>query len=204
MNFDNKDNLRDMLYNLRDNKHKNDCHKDCHNDESPSCFWPIILLFIPVLIFAIIVITVIIIPAPATLNGIQTQLVGDVTNLENEETVIFDDLIMDNSEAISYDDTTGEFSITQSGTYYLDWWVATDGTPLALTVDFALVTPGGDTIITTSSPVMYGQAFGSAVLEVVATDVDPFVFRLINTTGNEIFIAPINVRGNFTIIHVAQ
>jgi len=104
----------------------------------------------------------------------------------------------DVTDAVSYDSATGLFTITETGNYYIDWWVAVDGSPIAVTIDISLVTSNG-IVATSSTPILSDQMSGNALISVTEA---PITFRLVNTTGNEIFIGPTTVKANLTIINL--
>jgi len=163
-----------------------------------------LLLLIPMLIFSLIAIaalTISIIFSGTELEGAQVQLQGDVLTIADGAPVIFDTLITDNSSGIAYDAITGEITITESGTYYINWWFSADGSPIATTIDLSIVTSTGG-IITASNPVLSGQMSGNALLDITASVGTPVTIQLINTTGNEIFVGATTVRADLTIINV--
>lgn len=163
-----------------------------------------LLLSIPMLLFSLIAIaalTISIVFSATDLEGVQVQLQGDVTTIADGDPVIFDTLITDNSSGISYDAVTGEVTITQSGTYYINWWFSADGSPIATTIDLSIVTSTGETI-TASNPILSGQMSGNALLDITASVGTPVTIQLINTTGNEIFVGATTVRADLTIVNV--
>ena len=92
------------------------------------------------------------------------------------------------------------FTITEPGNYYIDWWVAADGSPVAVTIDLSIVTSNG-IVIAASSPILSGQLSGNALISVVDA---PITFRLVNTTGNEIFIGNTTIKANLTILNLGS
>ncbi len=161
-----------------------------------------IILLIPMLLLTFLTIAALsisIISATNELEGAQLQMQGDVQTIDNNTPVIFDTIITDNSSGISYDTTTGEITITESGTYYINWWFSADGSPIATTIDLSIVTSTGE-IITASNPILSGQMSGNALLDITASAGSPVTVQLINTTGNEIFVGFTTVRADLTII----
>lgn len=163
------------------------------------------LLLIPIFIFSILAIAAFAISiffANEGLEGMQLQYqTEDIVTIDNDAPVIFNTIITDNSPYISYDDTTGEITVTKSGTYYINWWVSADGSPIAVTIDLSIVTSTGE-VITASNPILSGQMSGNALLDITASITDPVTIRLVNTTGNEIFIGQTTVKADLTIINV--
>lgn len=161
-----------------------------------------LLLIIPMLLFSLIAIaalTISIVFSNTEFEGAQVQLQGVVPTIDTDAPVIFDTVITDNSSGIAYDSTTGEFTITESGTYYINWWFSADGSPIATTIDLSIVTSTGE-VITASNPILSGQMSGNALLDITASVGTPVTFQLINTTGNEIFVGTTTVRADLTII----
>jgi hypothetical protein len=151
----------------------------------------LILLFVGVLI--------IVFSGPPELSGIQTSLVGSGGGIVLDgDNVIFDTVLNDPSPDISYDDTTGEFTITEPGNYYVSWWFAADGAGLSTTVSFA-VEVGGAVYSTASSPVVSGELSGDALVTVTT---NPTVISLANVTGEDAFIGATPVQANMVIMEL--
>lgn len=174
-------------------------HYDNYQNKSQNFF-----LLIPLLIFSLLALaafTISIIFASEGLEGVQVQLQGAVATIPNGDPVIFDTVITDNSPNISYDTVTGEITVTESGTYYIDWWLSADGAGLATTIDLSIVTSTGETI-TASSPSVTEQITGNALLDITASVNAPVTIQLINTTGDDIFVGVTTVRADLTIVNV--
>ena len=148
------------------------------------------------------IISIFIIGTQDFLSGVQIQLQGDVTTVAVGDPVIFDTVLNDQSSEISYNDVTGEITITESGLYYINWWVSVDGAAAATTIDLAIVTSAGDTI-TASSPIVSSQVSGNALLSITATPATPVTVQLINTSTDELFIGATTVRADLTIINTS-
>ncbi|NLM63628.1 MAG: hypothetical protein GX190_04885 [Mollicutes bacterium] len=197
-------------------------HIDCCNDNKKHCdnSWiKFLFVFIPLLILIafLIFLAIIInpgIPGPpgppgpegpqgptgpgSQLEGLQAILTDSTSIIENNAPIIFNELFNDVTDAVSYDPATGLFTITENGNYYIDWWVAADGSPVAVTIDISLVTSNG-IVATASSPILSGQMTGSTIISVTNA---PITFRLVNTTGNEIFIGNTTVKASLSIINL--
>lgn len=133
------------------------------------------------------------------IRGIQTQLTNEGTTLlPNNDTIIFNELINDQSSDISYNATTGEFTITKPGNYYVSWWVATDGSTAVTNMNFS-VAINGIPHSTGSSPIVTGQVSGTELITVVSS---PTVVTLVNTSADDILIAGTDVQSNLVIIEV--
>ncbi|HHT37893.1 MAG TPA: hypothetical protein GXZ95_00570 [Mollicutes bacterium] len=140
-------------------------------------------------------------PGPGSaLVGLQVQLTDETAIIENDSPIIFNTLFNDVTDAVSYNPATGLFTITETGNYYIDWWVAVDGSPVAITIDVSLVTSNG-VVATSSSPILSGVVTGSTLISVTEA---PITFRLVNTTGNEIFIGNTTVKANLTVVYLAS
>lgn len=176
-----------------------------HNQTDSYPWWPLRLLsFIPMfLMFLLAVATFVlgIVLSTTEIEGVQLQLQGDILTIADGAPVIFDEIITDDSAAISYDAATGTITVTESGTYYINWWFSADGSPIATTIDLAIVTSTGETI-TASNPILSGQMSGNALLDITATPGAPVTIQLINTTGNEIFVGATTVRSDLTIVNI--
>lgn len=161
---------------------------------------PSIIILVIALVFFII--SIIIRPfIPEEIEGVQVQLQGATSIVLDTEPVIFDTLIADQSPAIEYDNATGEIIITRSGTYYISWWVAADGAGPATTIDLTLRTSTGIEI-SASSPIVSGVVTGNALIDVNASIGTPVIVQLVNTTGEDLFIAPTTVKADLTILRV--
>lgn len=135
------------------------------------------------------------------LQGIQAQLQGDPGGIiADTANVIFDTVLTDQSESISYNAATGEFTISENGNYYINWWVTTDGSAGPVNMVFAVLADG-ITIALGNSPIVTGQVDGDAFLTV--SDF-PVTVTLVNQTGAAIAYGNIPVQANITIITLNQ
>ena len=140
-------------------------------------------------------------PAAGELEGIQAQLQrSPATIIADGANVIFDSTITDQSESISYDLATGEFTISEPGNYYISWWVTTDGSAGPVNMVFALLADGTP-IALGNSPIVTGQVDGDAFLTVTDT---PVIVTLVNQTGADVLYANIPVQANISIITVTD
>ncbi|WMJ87113.1 DNRLRE domain-containing protein [Anaerocolumna sp. MB42-C2] len=136
---------------------------------------------------------------PGELTGIQAQLQQSPgVILANEANVIFDTTITDQSESISYNLQTGEFTISEPGNYYISWWVTTDGSAGPSNMVFALLA-NGNTIALGNSPNVTGQVDGDGFFTVAD---EPVTITLVNQSGASILYANIPVQANISIITV--
>lgn len=137
---------------------------------------------------------------PSTnLDGIQVQLQGSPGAIINDAAnVIFDTVIIDESDNISYNAATGEFTISAPGNYYINWWVTTDGSAGPVNMIFS-VAVNGTGIAQGDSPIVTGQLNGDAFIKVTDT---PVTVTLVNQTGAEVLFANIPVQANLSILTV--
>ena len=113
----------------------------------------------------------------------------------NNTNVIFDTVLNNQSSNISYHSTTGEFTITKKGNYFVTWWVVTDGSNQFPAVYFSLKVTGNPDVIS-ASPIVTGQVSGSAFITVSNT---PSTLTLVNTSLNSIDYAALAVQANIVI-----
>ena len=140
--------------------------------------------------------------------GFTTQLRGLQVQLQDPEAisvgpgapVIFDTVINDLSPFLSYNAGTGEITISQTGVFYIDWWVSTDGIGGGTDVvpTFSITTSQGDDI-QASSPLQTGPVTGNALIEVLAS---PITLQLVNATDSTIGFGATPIKAGLTIINV--
>ncbi len=131
------------------------------------------------------------------LEGFQAQLQGSpATIIADGETIIFDTVINDQSESISYNAATGEFTITGAGNYYINWWTTTDGSAGPVNMIFAVLVDGTP-FAQGNAPVVTGQVTGNALITVTDT---PVTVTLANQTGADVLLANIPVQADITIL----
>lgn len=133
------------------------------------------------------------------LRGIEVQLQGELATVANNAPVIFDTLISSQSPFISYNTLTGTITITQTGIFYINWWVSADGTDVATSITFSIITSAGDNI-RASMPILTGQVSGNALISVVA----PETLQLVNVNGGTVGYGTTPVKANLTIFNVTS
>ncbi len=121
------------------------------------------------------------------------------TLIADGENVIFDTIINDRAENISYNAVTGEFTISGTGNYYINWWVTTDGSGGPVNMVFAVLVDGS-TVSQGNSPIVTGQVNGNAFITVSDS---PVTVTLENQTGAEVVFANIPVQADITILTVS-
>lgn len=137
---------------------------------------------------------------PSQLTGLQLQLDSDREpfTVENNDPIIFNNIISNLSPSLSYDATNGTITINENGVYYISWWVAVDGSTIANFISLAISTSTGE-LIEASTSILSDQISGNALLNVTSA---PITFQLINVTGNDIFIDDSPIQADLTIIHL--
>ncbi len=138
------------------------------------------------------------------IGGIQVEgICLGGSDIDNENNVVFNKILNVQSDNISYDSTTGEFTITKPGNYYVDWWIAvvSNGGTSATSVNFTIKV-NGISYSTASSPALTGQLSGEALVTVTNT---PAIITLVNTTGSTVSIpATLPVQANMVIAEVVR
>ncbi|MFT3982294.1 MAG: hypothetical protein QM697_00190 [Lachnospiraceae bacterium] len=129
-------------------------------------------------------------------RGMQAELNnagGEV--IANNSNVIFNHVLNDQSENISYNSATGEFTITEPGNYEVAWWTAPDGAGPAANISFA-VAVNGIPYAAVSSPIVSVQMAGNALVTVESV---PATLSLVNVTGEAVLIPNTPVQSGIVI-----
>lgn len=158
------------------------------------------IISLAVMVISILVIASAIIPGPtgATLGGIQTTLTGAEGVYANGSNIVFNTVVNDQSDNISYNTATGDFTITQPGNYFISWTLPIDGAGAATTISLS-VEVNGVVYSTSSSPIVSGILSGEALVTVTTV---PTTISLVNTTGEDMFVPVVPNQGNFVITEV--
>jgi hypothetical protein len=137
------------------------------------------------------------------LRGMEVQLLGVAATVAPGAPVIFDTIVSSQSPFISYNSLTGQIIITQTGVFYINWWVSTDGIlgGLDVTPTFSIVSSDGNNI-RASSPNVTNQMSGNALMEITASPVNPVTLQLINATDGTIGFATTPIKADLTIVNV--
>lgn len=138
--------------------------------------------------------------ATTQLRGLQVQLQSqNVITVAPGAPIMFDTIISPLSSFISYN--LGVITITQSGVFYINWWVSTNsmsgGTDVVPT--FSINTGG---IISASSPIQKGQMSGNALITVTASPAFPVTLSLVNSTNATIAFGTTPIKADLTIVNV--
>jgi len=138
--------------------------------------------------------------AKSLLRGIEVQLQGEATTVASRSSVVFDTLIANQAQFIAYNAITGTVTITQSGLYHINWWVATDGIAGGrdVFIAFSIITSAGDNI-KASSPNGTDQISGNALIAITASPINPVTLQLVNATDGTIAYASIPIKASFSI-----
>ena len=134
---------------------------------------------------------------PAEIFGIQAQLLNSPNiDIASNSPIIFDTVLEQIGTAISYNETTGVFTISQNGYYLVNWWVATDGSDATTGANFSLNVNGAPHS-TGASPAVTGQVAGSALIVVNA---EPVTVTLTNESGEVMNLEDTFAQANITIL----
>lgn len=140
---------------------------------------------------------------PSQLRGIQVGLKGDgVEETPNLSPVLFDEILINQTTDIDYDDQTGTFTLTNPGVYYASWWCSTDGSGSSPILQFAVCINFGtpqQRIIEGCSPIVTGQINGQAVFLV---DTIPTYVCLINFSGDTVNYGNTDYHSMMSILEV--
>lgn len=139
--------------------------------------------------------------AGGALSGVQLQLQGSSGgSIADGANVVFDVSLNSISPNIAYAAGTGVFTITDPGTYYINWWVNTDGAQAQTNVIFTIETSDGAAISAVSpSPIVTTQLSGNALITVV---VAPVTFSLVNNSGAPVTFGTGGVQADLTVVQV--
>ncbi len=134
------------------------------------------------------------------LRGIQAQLGGVVggSTIADGSVVVFDNVVVDMAPSVTYSDVTGEFTILAAGNYFVAWWVAIAGAAAATNVSFAIQLNGAGNVFATT-PNLIGNLDGTAFVSVGSV---PSTIRLVNLTGDTVFLPEQDVVANIVILKV--
>lgn len=135
------------------------------------------------------------------LKGIQVQLQDqEIFALDAGKPVIFDTIINELSPFISYNNITGEITISQTGVFYINWWVAINGLGGGSdTVSTLAITTSACDNIQASTFTQKGKISGNALISVNAS---PVISQLVNATDYTIDFGLTPIRANLRIVNV--
>ncbi|AWI06930.1 C1q-like domain-containing protein [Clostridium drakei] len=131
--------------------------------------------------------------------GIQVQKTTG-GSLSPNSPVIFDNILINLSSNITYNTSTGEFTILQPGKYYFTWWVATQSVVGSNQANF-VITPSNGAAIVGNSPLKTGELYGDALIEVVTA---PVIVTLNNSNlGVVSYSSVVSIKANLTVLDVS-
>jgi len=135
--------------------------------------------------------------------GIQAKLMNQQgAGISNGGTIIFTDVSTKIGSAIEYDNTTGEFTISQSGYCWVDWWVNVDGSDTSRGIVLALNVNEVRHSRAVALPVT-SQVSGSALVTVDATPENPVTLTITNDSGHLItFEVDVDLQANIVIMAI--
>lgn len=113
---------------------------------------------------------------------IEREIAGSVAV---NDAVIFETTVFSSGD-ISYDSSTGIITLSEPGTYMLDWWVATQASIATTGPTFSLISSQGSQL-EGCSPIKTGQLNGIGLVEVTAS---PVTISLVNTSAEAFYYPP--------------
>jgi len=137
--------------------------------------------------------------SPVEIFGIQAKLLNHPnSDIADDAPIIFDTVSEQIGTGISYNETTGVFTISQNGYYLASWWVALDGSTITTGANFSL-NVNGISHSTGASPIVTGQLSGSAL---VVVDAGPVTITLTNESGEPMNLEDVYAQANITILAI--
>lgn len=132
------------------------------------------------------------------LSGIQVQLqLNTYSTIADGAPVLFNTILFDKTDAITYEPLNGIFTIDTPGVYYFDFSIAMDGAASSPTIAYELNGSDG-TSVYIASAIVSDLLSGNALVDVK----EPTTFRLLNKSGDEAYLPNLIVQANMTIIHL--
>jgi len=137
---------------------------------------------------------------PSTTGGASAQLTGSSggTILDAANVIFATPYVNQLPSNISYNNATGEFTLTGAGNYYIAWWVATNGGP-APSLAFSVKANG---IAVSAGNTQWGisQVSGDALITVGGS---PVTVALANTSGGTVNFATAAVQANISVLKIS-
>lgn len=164
---------------------------------SRSCNKNSLWIFLALGGLALLIIALLLTATPAI--GIQAQLTNDAAGTILDGDPILFNAVLNNANpaAITYDSATGIFTLHETGTYLVTWWVSVNR-GLARTVTFSAVI-NGSTSIPATSPLITGQLSGTALVTVTTA---PASISIVNQSGAFVLFIGAIPQANVTINRV--
>ena len=137
-------------------------------------------------------------PQPQRLRGMQLSLTGQSAGtLAEGAAVPFDTVNVNNTLGVSY--SQGVITISRTGTYLVNWWIAFENEQTAEKLSFATSTGGVD-VQTSNVDIGGGQVYGTAIVNVTSV---PTTLQLVNRSGDDITYATVGVQAGLTLTQLA-
>ena len=126
-------------------------------------------------------------------------LQGVQTTIANGGLILFNN-IRNQKGSISYVLGSGQFVISQTGYYLVNFWVGTNGTESSSTITLDLRL-NGVAVSQACTPIVTGQVMGTALVAVTTVS---STLTVVNNTGTVVSLAPTQVQAEITITRVAS
>jgi hypothetical protein len=134
------------------------------------------------------------------LLGMQVQYsTAEPSTIADGTVIPFNSVINNQSPDLTLNAANGEITIAVPGNYYVNWWIAVDGSTVAPTITFSLALDGTP-VSSAATPILSTQLTGADFITVAAA---PSVLTLANATGNDIFLSSTTVQANLVIIQLS-
>lgn len=120
--------------------------------------------------------------------------------VEHEDPILFDSIVTSTPTGISYNQVTGEITISKVGYYLGQWWVAVGGAEAIPEINFALENVATGSLIESSAPVgIVSQPSGNAIFY-VGTVLQ--TFKLINNSKSKIQFGTPTIQASLIIARI--
>lgn len=133
-------------------------------------------------------------------GAMQIQLTDSIPTIADGEPLLFNNVLLNTSPNISYDPINGEITISANGLYYINWWLAIDGSTINPYISYTLEASDG-TNIESCSVILSDNMNGNGLFNITTA---PVTISLINTTGNDTFIGNVPVQSSLIIIQLTE
>ena len=137
--------------------------------------------------------------SPFEMFGVQAQLTKvETVYLEDQQSIVFDQIIKNHHQLITYNSETGYFTLKKAGNYLINWDVSVEGSYSKPFIKLSLI--ANEVIMSSSTlPVTVGQLSGTRILFVRC---GPVEVALINDTGEVIQLSEFSPVANITITKI--
>ena len=153
------------------------------------------------------------IPDPPQLRGLEATLTaGAGGTVADGFPIPFNNLISNNALGASF--VTGTVTLTKTGTYLVNWWVAPDMTVAAVEkedgtataagqiaeeISFA-VALNGQIVSGACAPCGTGQISGSTLVTVTSS---PTTLQIVNDSGENVLLSEVSAQAGVTVVQLA-